>query len=90
MSVSLSGKVMLSEIEFVSVVDTIPNKTRLPKVEKCKDSGENLSLAFFEIGTKCKQGRIYLLAARSSNDRQHWMHAFIQSLTLHSFGNKGK
>nr|XP_027199352.1 uncharacterized protein LOC113793503 [Dermatophagoides pteronyssinus] len=34
MSASLSGKILLAEIEFISITETIPLKTRLPKIEK--------------------------------------------------------
>lgn len=33
MSASLSGKIMLAEIEFITITELIPCKTRLPKIE---------------------------------------------------------
>lgn len=95
-SASLSGKIMMSDIEFISVCESVPQKTKIPKLESKKEL-ENLSddinglgiVCFLEIGVRSRQGRIFLFAARTHIDRQLWMHAFVQALCLHAFKNKG-
>lgn len=90
-SASLSGKLMISDIEFVGITETVPGKTRLPKLEKSEEvsGGGSESVAFLEIGVRSRQGRVYLFAARAVVDRQLWLHAFVQALSLHAFKNKG-
>lgn len=93
-SSSLCGRIMLNDIEFVGCTETIPTKTRLPKLnpsEKPSDSSQQANgFSFFKIGIRSKQGRIYLFAARSEDNLQLWMHSFTKALCLHSIENKGK
>ena len=91
-SASLSGKIMISEIEFVCVCPSAPAKTKVPKLKKNEENGNTNvwdEICFLEIGVRSRQGRVYLFAARSNIDQQLWMHAFVQALSLHAFKNKG-
>ncbi|OTF75388.1 hypothetical protein BLA29_003145 [Euroglyphus maynei] len=48
MSASLSGKILLAEIEFISITETIPIKTRLPKIEKHSGGNRRFSKSSVE------------------------------------------
>lgn len=90
MATSLTGKIMLADVEFIGAIESISSKTRPPKLS-ANERGTSIKneFTFFKLGVRPRQGRVYLLAARSHSELQLWLHSFLQALSLHSVKNKG-
>ncbi|CAG2106239.1 unnamed protein product, partial [Medioppia subpectinata] len=82
------GKIMLKDVAFARLVPELGPKTRPPTAQvngTINSANDSSNWCYFEIGTNCKRGRVFLFAAKCLSDQRLWFQVLQEAIAWDRF-----